>query len=65
MPRVVLPFVKVTWPVGVPEPGLLTVTVAVKVTGWPLTDGFFEDCRTVVVCAGATGSMTFVVVLML
>ena len=32
---VVLPYVKLTVPVGVPEPGELDTTVAVKVTCWP------------------------------
>jgi hypothetical protein len=33
--RVVLPSLKVTLPVGVPEPGLVAVTAAVNVTVWP------------------------------
>src|SRR5947209_1787208 len=36
--RMVLPSWKVTLPVGVPEPGELAVTVAVKVTDWPNTE---------------------------
>ena len=32
--------VKVTVPVGVPDPGALVVTVAQTVTDWPHTDGF-------------------------
>ena len=36
----VAPSRNVTVPVGVPEPD---VTVAVKVTGWPNTDGFGDD----------------------
>ena len=36
----VAPSRKVTDPVGVPEPD---VTVAVKVTDWPNTDGFGDD----------------------
>ena len=35
MPRVVDPSLNVTVPVGVPAPGAVTVTVAVKVTDWP------------------------------
>ena len=31
--------VKVTVPVGVPAPGSMAATVAVKVTAWPKTDG--------------------------
>src|SRR5260370_27431461 len=38
-----------TVPVGVPVLGELTLTVAVKVTGWPNTDGFSEELAIVVV----------------
>ena len=34
VPREVLPFLKVTVPVGVPAPGEAAATVAVKVTDW-------------------------------
>ena len=40
---------KVTVPAGVPAPGALVVTVAVKVTGWPNTDGLTADTIVVVV----------------
>src|SRR5206468_11284627 len=43
------PSLKVTFPVGVPEPGLLAVTVAVKVTDCPDTDGLAEELTPVVV----------------
>src|SRR5205823_5987523 len=43
------PFLKVTFPVGVPEPGLLAVTVAVNVTDCPNTDGLAEELAAVVV----------------
>src|SRR5438876_9579523 len=43
------PSLKVTFPVGVPEPGLLAVTVAVKVTDCPNTDGLAEELTAVVV----------------
>src|SRR5438046_909342 len=43
------PSLKVTFPVGVPEPGLLAVTVAVKVTDCPNTDGLAEELADVVV----------------
>jgi hypothetical protein len=45
--RVLIPSLKVTvpWVTGVP----LLVTVAVKVTGWPHTDGFFEEVTVTVV----------------
>src|ERR1051326_5862552 len=49
VPRLLVPSLKVTVPVGVPEPAL---TVAVKVTGRPETDGFWEEARVVVVAAG-------------
>ena len=39
VPSVVAPSLKVTDPVGVPAPGLDTVTVAVNVTAWPKTVG--------------------------
>lgn len=44
-PRVVLPSVNVTVPVGVP---LAAVTVALKVTGCPAVEGFWEEVRAVV-----------------
>jgi hypothetical protein len=43
VPRVATPFLKVTAPVGVPEPGAPALTVAVKVTDWPKTEGLAED----------------------
>src|SRR5216117_2583887 len=49
VPRVLVPSLKVTCPVGVPEPGLLAVTVAVKVTDCPNTDGLAEELADVVV----------------
>jgi len=45
----VFPSWKVTWPVGVPEPGGAAATVAVKVTGWPEFDGLGEEASAVVV----------------
>jgi hypothetical protein len=36
VPNVVVPFLKVTVPVGVPAPGDVALTVAVKVADWPL-----------------------------
>src|SRR6516164_7164382 len=44
VPSVIVPSLKVTVPVGVP---LETVTVAVKVTAWPLSDGFREGATEV------------------
>src|SRR6266550_3923624 len=49
VPRVLEPSLKVTVPVGVPAPGLLAVTVAVKVTDCPNTDGLAEELADVVV----------------
>ena len=42
---------KVTVPVGVPAPGGLAVTVAVKVTLWPETEGLTEELSAVVVAS--------------
>jgi hypothetical protein len=46
VPRVVLPSVKVTVPVGVPP---AEETVAVKVTGWPKVEGVREELTVVLV----------------
>ena len=43
----VVPCWKVTCPVGVPVAGGTAVTVAVKVTDWPLLDGFGVDASAV------------------
>ena len=51
VPRVVVPSLNVTGPEGVPAPGALAVTVAVKVTDWPKTDGLADEVRTVVVAS--------------
>src|SRR5947208_1899676 len=51
VPSVVLPSLKVTEPVGEPAPGAINVTVAVKVTDWPETDGLAELLTDVVVLA--------------
>jgi hypothetical protein len=40
-----------TVPAGVPAPGAVTLTVAVKVTFWPGADGFAEDATVVLVPA--------------
>jgi len=47
-PITVVPSTKVTWPVGVPEPGGSAATVAVKETWWPGADGFAEEVSVVV-----------------
>src|SRR5437868_11647148 len=56
VPKVAAPSLKVTVPVGVPEPGALAVTVAVNVTDWPKTDGAgaVEDTTVVVVDVRST-----------
>ena len=54
MPRVVAPSLKVTVPVGVPGARGDGVTVAVKVTAWPKTDGLAEEVSVVVVLAWLT-----------
>src|SRR5207302_8983858 len=48
------PSMKVTDPVGVPEAGATTLTVAVNVTDCPNTEGFADAGTTVVVLAGWT-----------
>src|SRR6516162_6366325 len=47
------PSENVTVPVGVPAPGGFGLTVAVKVTGCPATDGFADAERAVVVAVAA------------
>ena len=42
---------------GDPEPGVLAVTVAVKVTAWPNEDGLAEDANCVVVPSGVTAKV--------
>jgi hypothetical protein len=54
VPSVVAPSRKVTVPVGVPEPGLVTETVAVNVTLCPGVDGLADDTSAVVVAARPT-----------
>ena len=51
VPIVVPPSLKVTVPVRVPAPGRTALTVAVKVTDWPATDGLIEEATVVVVLA--------------
>src|SRR5205809_919293 len=59
----VAPSRKLTAPVGVPAPGAVTVTVAVKVTDCPNTDGLAEDVRLVLVFALLTTCETAALVL--
>jgi hypothetical protein len=65
VPIVIVPLRKVTVPVGVPAPGLVTETVAVKVTLCPTADGFGEEDSDVVVFALLTTCETAVLVLVL
>src|SRR5438128_11788015 len=48
-----------TVPVGVPVPGAVAVTVAVKVTDWPETEGLTEEATAVVVLAALTAWVKF------
>jgi hypothetical protein len=54
VPSVIVPSLKITMPVGVPAPGLVTNTVAVKVTDCPKTEGLTEEVSVVVAAAGLT-----------
>ena len=54
VPIVVAPSLNVTVPVAVPEPGETAATVAVNVTDWPKTEGFWEEVTVVVVPAWFT-----------
>ena len=56
---------KVTVPVAVPAPGEVTLTVAVKVTDWPNTDGLAEEATVVVVETWFTVWVKFAEVLVL
>ena len=47
VPSVVLPSSKVSMPVGVPAPGLIGVTVPVKLTDWPYTEGLTDEVSVV------------------
>jgi hypothetical protein len=40
---------KVTVPLGIPEPGALVVTVALNVTDWPNTEALADDVTAAVV----------------
>lgn len=54
VPSTVAPSLNVTVPAGDPAPGETTLTVAVKVTSCPKTDGFAEEFNTVNVFAAFT-----------
>ena len=55
---VALPSLKSTVPVTIPAPGLVGDTEAVKVTGWPNTDGLADVTIAVVVLALLTFCVT-------
>ena len=65
LPSRVEPSLKLTLPVGVPAPGAVTLTVAVKVTFCPKTDGLGALLRVVLVPAVATVLVTALEVLLL
>ena len=54
VPIVAVPSLKVTPPLGTPDPGELAVTAAVKVTDWPKTEGLVAELTTVEVPALST-----------
>src|SRR5260370_23343144 len=57
-PRFVTPSLNCTVPVGVPEPGGTTETVAVKVTAWPKEDGLLFEVAAVSLPARLTFSLS-------
>ena len=63
--RAVAPSLKTTLPVGVPAPGATALTVAVKVTDWPNTDGLAEEARATALLAWLTVWVTTAEVLVL
>jgi hypothetical protein len=63
LPRLVVPSWKVTVPVGTPLPGATTLTVALRVTTWPKTEGFGVAASAVAVEALFTVWVTVVDVL--
>src|SRR5215212_4674826 len=54
VPRITVPSLNVTVPVGVPAPGATAATVAAKVTAWPVAAGLTDDPRATVVAARLT-----------
>src|SRR5437867_8878683 len=57
LPRLVAPSLNVTVPVGVPVAGATALTVAVKNTVWPDTEGLSDEETVVVVLPGVTVSV--------
>jgi hypothetical protein len=58
LPSVVAPSLNVTVPLGVPAPGNVALTVAVKVTDCPNTDGLDEEATAVLLLALLTVCVT-------
>src|SRR5262249_31303659 len=58
VPRTTSPSLNVTVPVVDPAAGATAVTLAVKVTAWPVTAGLTDDARVSVVAAGLTVTAT-------
>jgi hypothetical protein len=54
LPKFVPSMTNCTVPVGVPLPGAVTLTVAVKLTLWPANEGLTEESTTVLVVPLAT-----------
>src|ERR1051325_1800550 len=65
VPNVAAPSLNVTVPLGVPAPGKTALTLAVKVTDWPDTEGLAEEATLVVVLVGLTVWVTVPEVLVL
>jgi len=61
VPTMVVPSLKVTLPVTVPDPGGTAVTVADKLMDWPDTEGFGEAVKVVFVVIAA--ALTICVIL--
>jgi hypothetical protein len=51
VPRLPPPSLKVTLPVGTPDPGATGLIVATRVTDWPNADGFVDGTTLAVVDA--------------
>src|SRR4051812_1930992 len=63
-PRLPAPSLNCTVAVGAPDPGAVTVTVAVNVTGCPTNDGFNEEVTAVDVDALATVCATVLLLIL-
>src|SRR6266853_3289280 len=65
VPKVLVPSWNVTVPVGVPVLGETGLTVAVKITDWPKTEGWAEEVTAVALVARLTVWVTTSEVLVL